>query len=515
MRNRTRSLCVLLAAACLNTAANADFLATPTPPDADKAGAPGDNSCWMATAANMLAGAGYGDGDTLQARTNDIYGDMITQYGIANGGWTDTALTWWLSSANNTWTENPYRTVRVYGNKSPKNPWANASGRTYIAQQLREGNLVGLSISWPSSTAVGRGGHAITAWGDDGTAGSTAGITQVKVTDSDRDTGGNVQTYTYDAYNNPNPGGPGGNEGNGWYFNFTSGGDNAYIKHIAVLEPVSLTIPFLGEIDFTKRVKGSYQIKQKSIFQATDLHYRADSSKTIFNYNTRINREGGTATVTENKSGKWIDNIDVDWNLAGNPVPTNSTVTITTEFTVPNGSGGGVTYSNVHYTYPNIIDILPSFGWDLLTVPVRPTHDTPTNATGGYFVGAFDIWGSPNDPEPVGSYRFLSQYDYTENPEEFALELFPEGDLPLYLSNLRMGHSYGDLFDDELWDFNDWLTRIDNLDPFTSGRQISFDWSQFGLLNYPPAEDFPYVPEPAAMTLLAMCALTLARRRRV
>jgi len=66
----------------------------PAPPDVD-------NSCWMATAANMLAGAGYGTGTNLQARATNIYDNLITwQTDAANptgkedSGWTDTALSW-------------------------------------------------------------------------------------------------------------------------------------------------------------------------------------------------------------------------------------------------------------------------------------------------------------------------------------------------------------------------------------------------------------------------------------
>ena len=64
------------------------------PPDTDKVSLAGNNSCYLATAANMLAGAGYGDGASVQARATDIYGDLTGHFGIANGGWTDTALTW-------------------------------------------------------------------------------------------------------------------------------------------------------------------------------------------------------------------------------------------------------------------------------------------------------------------------------------------------------------------------------------------------------------------------------------
>ncbi|MBD3179475.1 MAG: hypothetical protein GF417_07605, partial [Candidatus Latescibacteria bacterium] len=38
---------------------------------------PGDMSCWLATASNMLAGAGYGDGITFQERAEDIYDELM------------------------------------------------------------------------------------------------------------------------------------------------------------------------------------------------------------------------------------------------------------------------------------------------------------------------------------------------------------------------------------------------------------------------------------------------------
>ena len=85
------------------------YMKTNPPPDSDKPMPvpAGDDSCWMHTAANMLAGAGYGDGTTLQARADDIFSDLSTQYPTLPSGWIDTALSWWLTSANNTWPANP------------------------------------------------------------------------------------------------------------------------------------------------------------------------------------------------------------------------------------------------------------------------------------------------------------------------------------------------------------------------------------------------------------------------
>jgi len=53
------------------------------PPDVEKAGGPGsDLTCWLATAANMLAGAGYGEGSSVQARAEEIYAELKTEFGV-------------------------------------------------------------------------------------------------------------------------------------------------------------------------------------------------------------------------------------------------------------------------------------------------------------------------------------------------------------------------------------------------------------------------------------------------
>ena len=51
-------------------------------PDVDKTTP--DRTCWLATAANMLGAAGYGDGATAQERAEAIYDQLVAQYGV---GW--------------------------------------------------------------------------------------------------------------------------------------------------------------------------------------------------------------------------------------------------------------------------------------------------------------------------------------------------------------------------------------------------------------------------------------------
>ena len=86
--------------------------------------------------------------------------------------------------------------------------------------------------------------------------------------DSDRDNGGDFQTYVYDDFTNPNPGGA--NEGNGWYFNFSA--NHAYIVQAVTLTPTDNPVdPADGP---TQKCVGSYKINQDDLESATDLHYR-------------------------------------------------------------------------------------------------------------------------------------------------------------------------------------------------------------------------------------------------
>ncbi|MFO8011970.1 MAG: PEP-CTERM sorting domain-containing protein [Phycisphaerae bacterium] len=74
-------------------------------PDVDKVGvpsppgpgpAPGDNSCWQATAANLLGAAGYGIGADPQSRAGNIYTQLTNDLGTLNMGRADRALNYWL-----------------------------------------------------------------------------------------------------------------------------------------------------------------------------------------------------------------------------------------------------------------------------------------------------------------------------------------------------------------------------------------------------------------------------------
>ncbi|MCK5766185.1 MAG: hypothetical protein KAH26_09370, partial [Bacteroidales bacterium] len=458
------------------------------PPDVDKAGGGGtDNSCWMATASNMLAGAGYGTGTDVQARADEIYSEMVSNYGIANGGWADVALSWWLSSANNTWSAtNPYTIVTVYGNKT-RVPWVDADGAQFIGNELRRCQFLGLSISWPTSGSSGSGGHAITAWGDNMGSGTlSTNPVSVMVTDSDRDTGGDVQTWDYDDYTNPNP--AGSNNGNGWYFDYST--NHPFIKHIITLCPTDDP----SDNELTQKVVGSYRIHQSvEDVAATDLHYRVRTDVDILSYKTTIDwTDKVSPTITEGIPRR---SITVDWDLKEHAIEYCTWVTITTEFVLPRYNA--IFYDDVHFTYPATYDPTihelhkkPDLYWWLKT-PVLMRADQIPNVTGGYVVASFDVINPvlSGNQQLVGEYRLIHQYSYDQDPEmhEFLLA----GTEGYSVENLRFGHTYGYPSTMELWKFEDWMTVVEDTSYFLGEEplNIQVDWE--GKLPYPEGEVIP------------------------
>lgn len=489
--NQTKMMFVFLAILAMSFLTSCTYMKMNPPPDTDKVGV--NNSCYLATAANMLAGAGYGNGASVQDRAEDIYSDLTAHFGVANGGWTDTALSWWLASASNVWPGNPYTVVTVYGNKIPKYPWSNSNGAKEIANNLRKCNFVGLSISWPTNAVdhngnpvIGSGGHAITGWGDrsrmpwkDYSALISSNPSRVRVTDSDRDTGGDVQQYSYDSYTNPNPGGA--NEGNGWYMDYD--GNHPYIKHIVTLSP---TLTTGGGVNI-QRVVGSYRICQYKKLEATDLHYEVGTDAEILSYNTRVSWNADASPVIQENQPQRTE-LDVDWDFSNNPIPESSWVTITTEFILRNWNA--MQYDNVYFTYPDRIvgKVIAPVSWKIESSKVAKADKIP-DVTGGYVVARFDIIDTslPKDKNIIGKYRLLHQYSYTQSPEIHNFIL--KGVEGFQVTNLSFGHTYGFLDDNDLWKFEDWMTNMKNK-KYTLGDKpltIQLDWS--GRLPYPKGED--------------------------
>ena len=183
-----------------------------TVPDVDKAGVPpgpplaGDLSCWQATASNLLGGAGYGTGVNAQARADSIYNQLTIGpigLGLANPGFTDRAINWWLynygknpSSAEYQPT-NPYTDVTAVYKTLTYTPGAIGSDYDFLLDELNRCQYVGVGFNMESSD-----GHALTLVG--GNYASTAQPTgNVSIWhDSDRDKADTVVSIDDDVYIN-------------------------------------------------------------------------------------------------------------------------------------------------------------------------------------------------------------------------------------------------------------------------------------------------------------------------
>ncbi|MBN2291046.1 MAG: PEP-CTERM sorting domain-containing protein [Pirellulales bacterium] len=198
-------------------------------PDVDKnpANAPPpplvDNSCWMAAASNLLAGAGWGlSTQTPQQNADAIYGHMTSHFNIINGGFTYRAINWWLYNYG----YNPDDTTGYY------NPGNMYSDVTYVERTLTAGDydyLLGELASTPNNQYVAVSfilpapaecGHVMTLVG--GNYSTSAGSQTSVWHDSDQDVGGtDDDTYT-------NVWGGGGPTATWWldYGNTGPGGDD-------------------------------------------------------------------------------------------------------------------------------------------------------------------------------------------------------------------------------------------------------------------------------------------------
>jgi len=180
--------------------------------------------------------------------------------------------------------------------------------------------------------------------------------------------------------------------------------------------------------------------------------------------------------------------ITVDWDLSDKPVPYCTWVTITTEFVLP--AWNAIEYEDVRFTYPDKTGFahLPFLKWEMET-PYIMNADTILNVTGGYVVGSFNVEDprlSPDERTMV-EYRFIHQYSYNQTPEDHVLFLM--GDSTYAATDIRIGHSYGYLDTQGLWDFKDWMTDLSDTTYLFAEKplEIVIDWE--GRLPYPEGED--------------------------
>jgi hypothetical protein len=494
-----RALLLSVCAAVLVTVVYADWQKTNSPPDVDKAehlhGA--KPTCWIAAASNMLAGAGYGDGNNIQERADDIYLELFN--GLVDGNdedWADTALDAWLNSNYNTWSNNPYKVIDFQGHRDPRYPWANPDLPKLIGNELRKCNFVRISLRKPTCGAsIGIGGHAITAWGDSGDSNDlTSNPDKVFVSDSDYWlTTENLQKYTYDDYNSPNPDADKCDddnpptEGSGWYINYNYNDNHRYIDNIITLSTAD------GNDKQTQRVITSYKIHQGQAGNATDLHSKIAVGDDILSYSVSLDWD--TNNVPDiNESDR---QLEVDWDLSDNPVANCNWVTITSDLITPyDPNGTAVCMAGTNFTYPGLGVGKPEFNWRLRTDELLGgSGHWESHICGGYVICSFTVWEDMGGwLEKRGEVRMQRQYKYYQKPNEheFILEPVPPINPDIHVAQFNFGHSYGRLSKEELWSFSAWRYSDAPDRPFVAPVIIPVTWPPE---PYPAGQDLTN-PDP-------------------
>lgn len=161
--------------------ANSEYIKSPLY-DQDKASFtnPNDLSCGLASAANMLAAAGYASGDS-----QTIYDRMIAHYGLNNPQFQDDALDWYIDNYGEA--GNPYTVISYYIDDAHLNP-------DFFLQELMRCQYVGIAIEWNGDATHSEGAHALTLWGDNEVDDPNH---YGYFSDSDRDDGDNYTWYRW------------------------------------------------------------------------------------------------------------------------------------------------------------------------------------------------------------------------------------------------------------------------------------------------------------------------------
>jgi hypothetical protein len=155
-------------------------------PDVNKVSPPmpGDSSCWLASASNILAAAGYGSGGPAQMRAQGIYNQLTAAYGIYFPGAPDNAISYWLAWHGKNPSSPDYNPGLAYTDVTAKYATLVPSDYTFLKGELCRGQYVGVQFDSPP--------HAVTfvGWNDN--------LNQSVWTDSDKTVGMNG----YDTYDN-------------------------------------------------------------------------------------------------------------------------------------------------------------------------------------------------------------------------------------------------------------------------------------------------------------------------
>ncbi|MFA6135078.1 MAG: PEP-CTERM sorting domain-containing protein [Phycisphaerae bacterium] len=187
-------------------------------PDVNKLGGAQDNSCWLATAANMLAGAGWGLSDkTAQQNGDAIYGQLTGHFGTACGGMEERAINWWLLNYGynpDAVDANYYRPTLTYNDVTHVDRTLTAADYDFLLNELTRCQYVGVSFVVPGQEL----GHAMTLVGGNYSSFHVppGGLQASVWHDSDKTLGVNGDDPHANVWRNAN---------NDWYVNYQDDGN--------------------------------------------------------------------------------------------------------------------------------------------------------------------------------------------------------------------------------------------------------------------------------------------------
>jgi hypothetical protein len=399
---------------------------------------PPDLSCWKATASNMLAGAGYGDGSTLEQRAADIYSELVRE--MDNGaGHIKTALQRYICALSGASTSNSYKVFNAHGHTDPFH-WNNDQAPSFIGSALRQCDFVGLTLGRYRGRIYAHEtwGHTVTAWGDEQDDGPlTVDPSLVKITDSNPAIPNNP--YGYSIYNYE------------LRAHDTIVVDGPYGTPLGVAET-----PDVGEAHYLG-------------------NYDAYGSTRWFLVNAVTLEKGNVPCPHSGALAISAHQID--------PSPPTKPEVIHSRTAVSRGTTLHYRSIRLKMPTPDIKNRLPDASIKLLTQS-KPNAAMIPNVTGGYVVGAFRVAKKKSSGrwEQLGEYRFFQQYHYDQDPERHVFYL--RGPSGFSVSHIRFGHSYGYLSEKSLLNFDSWLTDL-AARRILGGTtiKIKIDWP--GKLPYP------------------------------
>ena len=475
----------LLTVVILLSFASCGYIQVNPPPDVMANEDPSDQSAWLAASSNMLAAAGYGYGNNIQERAENIYEQMLERYGSDNDGWTDAALQWWISSEHNDWPENPYKLVTVIGNKRPTLPWDDPAGAAKIGDLLREGDIVSASITWPVPDDPGnsRGGHVLNCWGDDKGENKNPGVKpeHLRVTDCYRNKGGIIQTYSYSGYNDHILN---GDTTNGWYIEYDE--NQPYIKHIVLLSKV--LEPENGKNAFMSRTMVMQMNKLDSRADKMTIDYSSSEPLLSFSSSVILKDEDHIPGKIRTDLSE-DDHITSSWNFSRNDLVMDAEFMLLLESVGSWNSWTGLDQGFVSDKQGQDTMYLPGFSWKMEGSETKSKY-LSASATGGYFLLSlsFEILDTLDIEEPESFTAYLMrQYPAGIDPERPTLH-FTTSD-SFRLKSLKAVHSYGIPEADSFTSYDYWIVSL-SPGHLISGDTLSIPLKFPGLLPYPEGENY-------------------------